>query len=156
MVAREINPPRRLWLVCFEPGNGAWWQRYLKPGFGHVSAAAYFADAERWVHFNPTLRGTVIEVWEPPRFERRLQQLMRDSTAILRVPSKFDRRCAPLSPWCVGALKGLLGYPSRALTPFGLYRALIAAGAEIVDVPCVAAPNEAAAPSAHGEPVFEP
>jgi hypothetical protein len=142
----------RLWLVFFaEPRDPAWWARYLlRSGFRHVYAVSWYADQERWVEFNPTSTGTVIRLWKAEDFPNRLAALLNESTAVLRVASRTDRWNASASAYCVGAVKSLLGIRSGALTPYGLYRDLLARGAEPVQVKgaCVAAPREAAASSA--------
>ena len=129
------EPTRRLWLVFFGPPHGnPWWQRFLKKGFGHVEASSYYAATDRWVHVNPTRRGLVVEVYDNDRYGGRLQQLLRDCTAIVRMPSKYERNTTPLSWWCVGAIKSLLGIRTSALSPYQLYRDLLQHGAEIVEV----------------------
>lgn len=136
-----VNAPEqhleRLWLLFFgEPAKLGWWTRLMRPGFRHVSAAAWFVSEERWVHYNPTSRGTVIEIWTEAEFYRRLGQLMRDSHVILKIGSKHDTpSIVPFGLWCTGSIKEILGIRSRALWPRGLFRDLLARGAEIVPVP---------------------
>jgi hypothetical protein len=126
----------RLWLVFFGNNDGcAWWARLCRPGFRHVSAAAYYADRERWVYFNPARRGTVIEIYEGDEFDVRLGYLMQESAAVLRVQSRFGRTSTPALWHCVGAIKALLGVRSCALCPKGLHDHLRAIGAEPVEVP---------------------
>jgi hypothetical protein len=132
----DDEPLRKLWLVFF--GNShrsSWWHRFLRPGFRHVSAAAFYPVANRWVYYDPTSRGTVIELWHPDDFWQRFGQLIRDSTVILRIPSAYERRLAPFSWWCVGAISSLLGYRLGAMTPFSLHRCLLENGAELVERP---------------------
>jgi hypothetical protein len=124
---------RRLWLVSFQEGTGRqWWKPLLKPGYRHVCAASYFADMERWLYVDPTYRGLEIEMWKPEEFGARLEQMARDSTLILRVPSATDRVMPPLSWWCTGAVKAILGLRTPAVTPYGLALSLQRLGAEIV------------------------
>lgn len=130
------GPLPRLWLVFFSDAHeGSWWRAFLRRGFGHVSAAAWYADAQRWVWFNPTWRGLVIEAAEAEAFGPRFEQLVSSASAILRVRSRYERTGLPAAFWCVGAVKALLGISSRALSPYGLYRHLLARGAEIVEAP---------------------
>jgi hypothetical protein len=132
----STDPLPRLWLIFFsDAGAGSWWRCLFRPGFRHVSAAAWFAGAERWVYYNPTWRGTVIDVATDAEFGPRFQQMVDDSTAILRVRSGYDRGNAPAVTYCVGAIKALLGIRSCALGPWGLYRHLLATGAEVVSRP---------------------
>ena len=141
-------PPARLWLLFFaDPRGVAWWCRILRPGFRHCYAACWYHDAQRWVVFNPTRRGTVIELWAEDQFGRRLAQFLDESSVVLRVASRHERRTAPAMAWCVAEVKALLGVRSAAVTPYRLYRDLLARGAEVVASPCVVAPSDAAAPS---------
>src|SRR5688572_1913903 len=108
----------QLWLVFFGPGQGwEWWKALLRPGFCHVSAAAWNVEAERWVWVDASRAGVTIEVWGAEAFSARLGLLMRDSTVILRVPSAEQRDMHPLSWGCVGMVKALLGIKSSALLP---------------------------------------
>jgi len=142
MIVRLVPKPDpdavidRLWLVFFGEAEGApWWSRFLTPGYRHVAAAAWFADQERWVYFNPTRRGTVILIYREDEFGGRLQQLVDTSSLILRVRSTRARRATPFGWWCTGSIKALLGLHSRALSPFQLAKYLSAHGAERIDIP---------------------
>lgn len=126
----------RLWLVFFGDADGtAWWAGLCRPGFRHVSAAAYYADRGRWVYYNPARTGTVIEIYDGDEFDERMGLLMHTSAAVLRVQSRFGRRSTPAVWHCVGAVKALLGIRSMCVGPYGLYRHLRANGAEPVEVP---------------------
>jgi hypothetical protein len=147
----------RLWLIFFSDGSAAptWWSWMLPKGFRHVSAASFYADQRRWVHFAPTRGGTVIEVFRSKEFDGRLAQLTRDSSAVLRVPGLDGRRHAPASFFCVGAVKGLLGVRCLAISPRGLFRWLLRNGAERVEIPHVRTDGRgsaAATPAAGGPP----
>jgi hypothetical protein len=146
------TPLPRLWLVFFgEAASPAWWRLLLKPGFRHVSAAAWYDEQQRWVWFNPTWRGTVIELYGPNEFDARMGQLASDATAVLRVRSRFGRGGAPAASHCVGAIKGLLGVRSCALTPRQLFRHLLANEAEMVEVPRGRAVHQAGSPERGSE-----
>lgn len=130
----ERVPIARLWLVFFSDGESpAWWHRFLRPGFRHVIAVAWFGEQKRWVYFNPSWKGAVLELYRQDEFDIRFGHLMRTSSAVLRVRSGFDRNGMPAAAYCVGAIKALLGLHCRALLPHGLYRHLLANGAEIVE-----------------------
>lgn len=132
----SVDPPRlrRLWLVFFENDTEHWWTRPLKRGFRHVSAAAWFADQQRWVHVNPSSKGLFVDLYGAEEFDGRLWQLVRDSTLILRMPTAKDCIAMPGLTWfCVGTIKALLGVRSCALSPWQLSRHLLAQGAEVVE-----------------------
>jgi hypothetical protein len=140
-------PPRRLWLIFFSSADPlSWWSRLMPAGFGHVCAAAWFADAERWVHVNPTWRGLVVEVMTADEFGSRFQQLVTRSAVVLRMASSHHRNGMPATFYCVGAIKALLGVQSRALLPRGLYRDLRRKGAEVVDGIAVQAGHSSGGP----------
>jgi hypothetical protein len=126
----------------------AWWANVLRPGYRHVWAVCWYAEEQRWVYFNPALTGTEIAIFTEEQFPAKLGILLEHSTAVLRVASRYGRGAAPAVPWCVGAIKSLLGIRCAALTPWRLYHALVARGAEVVETSCVAANSEDAAPSA--------
>lgn len=147
--APRTEPISRMWLVFFGEGTEpAWWARFFAPGYRHVRAAAYFGEAGRWVLFDPTRRGTVVEVLTESEFEPWLARWLGSSVLVLRVTSRFDRGSTPATWHCVGAIKALLGVRSRALSPRGLAAYLLAHGAEVV------APVEPALvqPVQHAEP----
>lgn len=147
-------PPRRLFLVFFgDAATPVWWSRLFRRGFRHVSAAAWYADQERWVYVNPTRRGTVVEVWRSDEFDGRLAQLAEASTAALRFGQQYGRGMTPWAFHCVGAVKAILGVRCLALSPYGLYRALLARGAEPA---CVGLIAERSAPCRHDAAIQQP
>jgi hypothetical protein len=134
-----------------------WWSPLFRPGFRHIRAAAWYESAQRWVYFDPCGRGTHIEVATDAEFGARFEHLIRTSAAILRVRSEFARGGTPAAAFCVGQVKALLGVKSRALSPFGLYRHLVAHGAEVVERPredaiVVSQPERACAAGPAGGP----
>lgn len=141
----------RLWLVIFyETPERAWWANLLRPGFRHVAALSWFADQQRWVYFGPALKGTSIELFTADQAPAMFAELAEHAAAVVRFPARQDRFGAPPVSHCIGAVKGLLGIRSWALTPFGLYRDLLARGGEpvMLESACVGSDEEAAARSA--------
>lgn len=145
----------RMWLVFFgEATDEPWWARFLRPGYRHVAACAWFADQQRWVYYNPARTGTVILLYREDEFGGRFQQLVNSSSLILRVRSSQTRDTTPFGWWCTGAVKALLGIRARlAMTPFALARYLQDHGAEAVLMPCVADVTATSPPSAHDGPL---
>jgi hypothetical protein len=135
MKLESRNSPPRLWLVFFGDSVPSFWSRWLRPGFRHVAAASYFADQERWVYVDACRSGTVIDVCRQEEFQDRFAALMTNSSHILRVTARRDRRRTVATYYCVGAVKALVGVNSRAMTPRGLYHDLLALGAEVVGKP---------------------
>jgi len=131
-----VWPMRRTWVLFFSDGDrGHWWSRFFRPGFRHIRAMAWFDDAQRWVYFDPTGKGLHLEILTDEAAGPRWEHLVITSTAILRARSEFGRAWFPAVFCCVGAVKALLGIRSCALGPYGLYRHLVARGAEIVERP---------------------
>lgn len=123
----------REWLVFFGDTRAtAWWAWFLRPGFRHIAAASYYASTERWVYFDPSVRGTVIEVLTREQFPVLLDELLVQSSAVLRFASRHERTAAPAMVFCVAEIKALLGIRSAALSPWRLYWALRRRGAEVV------------------------
>lgn len=146
--SRTIAQTSRLWLIFFlEPDGPAWWARVLRPGFRHLCAVSRYDSADRWLYFHPARTGTSIQIFTDEQIKVVITDLLARSSVVLRVASRQERRNAPAMVFCVAEIKALLGIRSRALTPYRLYRDLIARGAEIVHQPCVVAKPEAAAPS---------
>lgn len=147
--------PRRMWFVIFSEGESLpWWSWFFRRGFRHVRAAAFYADAERWVYVNPGWRGTVLHVWRSEQFDYPLGDMLVKGARIVRYEAGFDRGFTPATFHCVGAIKALLGLRTAAVTPYGLYRALLRAGADDV-TPCVATKAAVPASSGHEQPTRE-
>lgn len=106
-------------------------------GFGHVMAAGYDPEHKLWIFFNPTRTGTLIEALpEGPACAALYCYWCEISNPrILRVVARTDRFMVPPMFSCVAAIKALLGVRCRALLPRGLYRDLVAKGAEVLEVP---------------------
>lgn len=132
-----VRPARRAWFVFFTDGNpDAWFARlFTRRGFRHVAAAAYFPDEERWVFVNPGRSRMVVEVRGPDTAGEIYDDLLARAHALLRVEARDERTHMPPVLFCSGAIKALLGIKSRALRPDGLFRDLVAYGAEIVPLP---------------------
>lgn len=140
--------PSQEWLLFFcDTPRRAWWANVLRPGYRHIVALGWHAYAQRWVCFDPTLHGTLLVVLTEEQSPKVIDELLERSTAVLRFPSLYGRGAAPAFPWCVGAIKSLLGIRSAALTPWQLYCDLRARGAAVIATPCVAAEQRVAAPS---------
>jgi hypothetical protein len=137
MVTRaDLGEPLRLWQVFFSEGHGpGFWRLFTRRGFRHVAAAAYFADQGCWVFVEPCRHRMVISVRRPDEAGPLFAALVHNATVILRVRGREQRRHVPAMFSCVGAIQALLGIRTRALRPHGLYRHLLAQGAEIVEPP---------------------
>lgn len=120
------------WYVVFAPSRTTWIQRrLLKPGFQHCWAFAWDADADRWVVFNPGFDGIAVRALPDARFSELLAHVAASRATVvlarsLAQPAIWLRQPAT----CVTTIEALLGIARRrALTPYGLYRNLLALGA---------------------------
>jgi hypothetical protein len=124
---------RRMWVVFFrQTASVPLWRRGLRPGFRHVTAASFFANRGHWVVFDPAGPATYIDIFPENQVSDLIAAMMPSTTAVLRFAGEHSRYNQPLSGWCVGSVKGLLGIRCAALTPWQLHQALLARGAEVV------------------------
>lgn len=125
--------------MFFGPAPPGWWSRLLHPRFQHVCAAGCDAETQCWVFYDPERTGTQIEV--VPYENEALADARLGAWAqacdphVLRVTARSERSLCPPAFGCVGAIKALLGVRCWAAFPRGLYRYLLAHGAEVVEVP---------------------
>lgn len=126
------------WLVFFCGGGprGGWWDWFLRPGFRHVVAVRLVWELRAWVIFDPSRDRTDIRlVANGPAADEAIGRLMASATAVVRMTALDERGMGAPVFGCVAAIKALLGIRScRALGPHGLYRQLLARGAEVIEV----------------------
>ena len=127
------------WLVFFCGGGprGGWWDWFLRPAFRHVVAVRLVWDLRAWVVFDPSRdRTEILLLPNGPKADEEIARLMARATAVLRITARDERGMGAPVFGCVAAVKALLGIRSwRALGPYGLYRQLLARGAEVIEVP---------------------
>lgn len=120
------------WLVIFHPTAAAPWMNRFVPGrFKHVSALGYVAAAQCWVYCNFEVTGVRMEVCPGDRDKAWLGRRLA-GCASLKMRRRHGVRGSVSAMTCVSAVKMLLGFRCSALRPDGLWRAMRAAGAEIV------------------------
>lgn len=132
MKAEQFQLPA--WYVVFTPGAKRWWDRFLEPGFGHVYAFGWDEPAGVWVVFMFGWDGVAVRAMPHGWFPGFLDAMRaeRSTVVLARTVGRVAFRPRILTT-CVGAVSMLLGYaPRRALTPFALYRTLMADGAVLV------------------------
>lgn len=102
----------------------------------HVSAFGYDADADVWIIFDPHHSHTEVRALKPADFDQWVAGFagprLRGLVQVYRIPAR--RQTSVIFPglWCVGAVKRLIGLRSGALSPGGLRRDLLRAGAQRV------------------------
>lgn len=115
------------WWLVFAEGQGHWWQRLLRPGFGHVYALRW--DGWNWICLDPALGFTDIHVL-PVASPEISDVVSTECCVILRV-EVWRERCRYRVPWvlapwtCVEQIKGLLGIrATHVITPYQLFKHL--------------------------------
>lgn len=119
------------WYVVFVPANATWIHRLLKPGFQHCWAFGWDAEADRWIVFNPGFDGILVRALHDKRFPELLAELAAERATVVLAPMMAQPSTRLRIPaTCVTAIEALLGLACRrALTPYRLYRNLLALGA---------------------------
>jgi hypothetical protein len=121
------------WNICFHPSEH-WATRLLIGRFQHVSAFTYVPGFRAWVIYDAQWSGLRLSFFSHQTAMATFIRYTRGCTVL-----KFTRMSEQIGPlsrfgifFCVPAIKHLLGVSCFAVTPDGLYRHLIANGAEIV------------------------
>lgn len=108
-----------VWNVAFEQTR---W-------FGHVSA--FGCDGGVWVHVNPTLSDIEVRVMSPRDFDAWIADFAARAE-VWRIAAAGRTSLVCPGFWCVGVVKRLVGLRSGALSPAGLRRDIVRAGASRV------------------------
>lgn len=130
----------RSWLIAFtdDPRQPRlWWDRlFCRPGFRHVQAWGWDADAERWVIYSVFTASTMVDVLpDGPLTDAVIGGMVATASHVLRYeppPAPEHGPMLRLGFWCVPAVAHLLGVRSRALVPVQLFRDLLRRGAELL------------------------
>lgn len=109
------------------------WHVAIRPikGMGHVFAFGFDARAGVWVIFDPLRHRTEIALISAWEFDRWVASAI-EGYQVFRLPAQDRAMVIFPGLWCVGAVKRLVGIRSGALSPAGLRRDLIRAGAQRV------------------------
>jgi hypothetical protein len=130
MIGRSIYEPVE-WLVCFPTGPRLFWFDWLaRRRMKHVVIFGYVAETNVWIHYNVNYFRTIVEMMPPCVEVDTLLRAYQRMGPMLRVrPGTHHRFASHFFFYCVTAAKHLLAVKSGALTPYGLYRDLVALGA---------------------------
>lgn len=126
------NTPLPAWYVAFVDSDcSVWWHRPLKKGFRHCFAFAPDPAAGRWLVLNPGFDAVLLRALTEDEAAAFIAELYREGAKILFARVEFARVARPrLLLTCVTAIKALLGLRGCcALSPYQLYRSLLARGA---------------------------
>lgn len=131
----EVPAGAKAWLIVFHT-QSTWWVERLCPGpWKHVTAVGFVPDAQAWIGLSWELGRLRVCVVPEAKFDAWFATWIGPEAGILRAAAPdFDR-----GPWrpraglfCTSLVSHLLGLRFGALLPGGLWRLLIANGAEIV------------------------
>ena len=128
------------WYVAFcGCGRAHWYDRFTRDGFRHVVAFGWIEDARldeggQWLWIDPSTFGLNVALLNHDEMDWMLACLsQRDRATFVFVPHgrpPVPCRVPRFGAYCVSEIERLLGLAPRALRPFGLYRRLLALGAE--------------------------
>lgn len=122
----NYSATQNYWLI-FKQGNGAWFQKFLRKGYGHVFVLTH--DQYNWIVLDPH-RLKLSVIIPPYQLHENVPRLMRlEGCAVLKI-TMFDRATYTTgghSPYsnCVAFVKYCLGLKLFCITPYGLYRKLL-------------------------------
>ena len=105
-----------------------WFDVFTSKNFRHVLALSYDPACEVWLYYDVGLNGTYIDSF--PKGSPVIAALIAEVPRWLK--TNVRQTLYPRGLWrfyCVPAIKSLVGLKSCALTPKGLYRDLVKAGA---------------------------
>jgi hypothetical protein len=126
-----INRAPDEWHIAFvDYGVNVWWHRFLRRGFRHCWAFTYQPALDCWVLFEVGFEGLDVRALSGKQIDRLIAEALEHDGKVLRFKGRRRIVKRPLLfASCVTALKRLLGVGGCALTPHGLYRQLLRAGA---------------------------
>lgn len=136
MIETDANPVGVIpvWHVVFrESQTRTFWNLFTVPGYRHVAAYGYSADNDVWIVIDPGLTMMAVQVLSQNELTHWVGSHASRTSAILRMKSDVSAHfTSRFGHSCVFAVKQLLGLPSGAFTPQGLFREMRKHGAEDV------------------------
>jgi hypothetical protein len=97
----------------------------------HVSVFGFDVTAGVYVLIDPRHSWTEVDLMAPARFDEWIATMARGNE-VYRIAQQRQTRLWFPGLWCVGAVKRVVGLRSGALSPAGLKRDLLRAGARRV------------------------
>lgn len=130
----EVPAGAKGWLIVFHP-HSTWWVERLCPGrWKHVSAVGFVPEANAWVALSWELGRMRVCVVPDVNFLDWFGGWCGEGVGVLRVEAPtFDRGGwrPRLGLFCASMVAHVLGLRRGALWPDGLWRSLVANGAEV-------------------------
>lgn len=124
----------RSWHVVFRNSDtNSLWNLFTVPGFRHVAAYGYSPDNGVWIVVDPGQDFMAVQVLNPDELSAWVAAGAGRTSAILRIDTQNGGHAASrFGHTCVTAIKRLIGLPSGAFTPQGLFHEMRKHGAEDV------------------------
>lgn len=123
------------WFLCFHTKAAGRFMSLLAMGkFKHVSAFGYYPRHRRWLIYSVNLTGVDLAMYNDSTDLAYIVAYTRDAVCV-RFAARSGRRKlhSRLGFYCVPAIKNLIGLSCLAVTPGGLYRAVIRNGGVLCD-----------------------
>lgn len=119
------------WFIAFTPTRPRWFNLLCRPGFRHCLAFRFDRACGTWVWAEMHSAGMRIEALHGFEIDHRIATISQGGGCFLRYRVPLGARGqSPRLLYCVPFVSHLLGLPGSALSPYGLYRRLLAAGAK--------------------------
>lgn len=126
----------RSWHVVFRDSRArSFWNLFTSSGYRHVAAYGYSPDKGVWIVLDPGQDFMAVQVLNQDELAAWVEAHARFTSAILRIDAGQGGHAASrFGHTCVTAIKRLIGLPSGAFTPRGLFHEMRRHGAEDVFV----------------------
>ena len=106
-----------------------WARIWTRKGFRHVMAVAYDPHYDNWLLVEPQPGQCLIRVVEGTDIEKYIAFCKKHGQALA-----WTERHRPTNGYsirtCVAMMKDIIGFNARCITPYGMYRQMIKAGAK--------------------------
>ena len=122
------------WILAFSRETSVPWLKRLPLTYRHVAAFGYVGSGvDAWLFYSWRTDRLQIAAARGDTAVRTLMHAFAKDADLLGIDARREPTLGlRLGAWCVPAVKHLIGLRSRAVTPAGLYRDCLAAGAEVI------------------------
>ncbi|MEO2177802.1 MAG: hypothetical protein ABGY96_27445 [bacterium] len=120
-----------MFLDYFDHKQSFWTRIWTRAGFRHVQAIAYVPQEKKWLLVEPSPGQCLIRVIEPDDVNKFIVFCNKYGKALA-----WTEQHRPTHGYafrnCVSMLKDIIGFSHFCLTPYGLYKKMLKAGAKPV------------------------
>lgn len=122
-----VGAPVR-WFLVFHRRADLWWVNLIPGRFKHVRAFAYVAETDTWVFHDVGFGRIGVSLARGAGANARMAEWC-DGATLLSIAPRITERLTFFPFCCTTVIANLIGLPTHALRPDGLYRACLRAGA---------------------------